>query len=182
MALTSTMYTFEIDLSDNDRSVYEQLKLSVAMHPSETFEFMVSRVLAYCLEFEPGLTFSKGLADLDEPALFHRAPDGRYKSWIEIGFPDSSRLHKAAKLAERVAVYTHRDPRVFITNLAKARVFRGDTIPIYSFEKGFATELGALLDRRNRLTITVNDRHLYLDVQDRSLSSAIVHSLVTDAT
>ena len=35
MALTATIYTFTIQLSDVDRAVYETLTLKVARHPFE---------------------------------------------------------------------------------------------------------------------------------------------------
>ena len=49
MALTATMYRFEVDLSDVDRGVYEQFEVRAAQHPSESEEFFVTRVLAYVL-------------------------------------------------------------------------------------------------------------------------------------
>ena len=60
MALTSTVYNFDIALSDADRGVYEQLALRVALHPSEAIEHMLTRVLAYCLEYQEGIAFLKG--------------------------------------------------------------------------------------------------------------------------
>ena len=51
MALTSTIFVFEIDLADSDRGVFESLSLRVARHPSESDEFLAARVLAYCLEY-----------------------------------------------------------------------------------------------------------------------------------
>ncbi|WP_280382705.1 YaeQ family protein [Nocardia wallacei] len=46
MALSATVHTFAVHLSDVDREVYRELELRVARHPSETAEFMVTRVLA----------------------------------------------------------------------------------------------------------------------------------------
>lgn len=57
MALTATIYHFTIQLADVDRAVYETLQLKVARHPSETAEYLVTRVLAYCLEFAEGISF-----------------------------------------------------------------------------------------------------------------------------
>src|SRR5262245_24725341 len=51
MALTATLYSFDIDLADSDRGVYESLSLRAARHPSESAEYLVARVLAYCLEY-----------------------------------------------------------------------------------------------------------------------------------
>ena len=63
MALGATIYTFDIELADSDRAVYETLNLRVAQHPSETPDYLITRVLAYCLEFSEGIGFSKGLSD-----------------------------------------------------------------------------------------------------------------------
>ena len=58
MALTATIYNFDIQLADVDRGVYESLAFKVACQPSETEEYLMSRVLAYCLEYAEGITFS----------------------------------------------------------------------------------------------------------------------------
>src|SRR5258708_34960737 len=110
LALTATIYKFDIDLSDADRHVYETLALQVAQHPSESAEYLVARVLAYALEFTDGIAFSRGVSDPDEPTIAVRDLTGAILVWIEIGSPDAARLHKAAKASPRVVVYTHKDP------------------------------------------------------------------------
>src|SRR5687767_15943874 len=105
MALTATIYNFDVELADNDRSVYESLALRVAQHPSESNEYLIARVLAYLLEYQEGIEFSRGVSEPDEPTISVRDLTGRLTTWIEIGTPDSSRLHKASKAAGRVAVY-----------------------------------------------------------------------------
>jgi hypothetical protein len=57
---SATIYNFDIDLADSDRSVYESLALRVARHPSESEDFLWARVLAYALEFTRGMEFSRG--------------------------------------------------------------------------------------------------------------------------
>ena len=105
MALTATVFTFDVQLADVDRGVYEQLALKAACHPSETEEYLLARVLAYCLEYTEGIAFSKGgLSDPDEPAITVRDLTGALRAWIEIGAPDAARLHRASKAAPRVAV------------------------------------------------------------------------------
>src|SRR5918997_4520707 len=110
MALTATIHNFDIQLSDVDRGVYESLALRVARQPSETEEYLLTRVIAYCLEYAEGIAFSKGLAEPDEPPIAVRDLTGALKVWIDIGAPDAARLHKASKAAGRVALYTHKDP------------------------------------------------------------------------
>ena len=72
MALNSTVYNIVVELSDIDRGVYESLDLRVAQHPSESAEYMVTRVLAYCLEYTEGIEFTQGLSNADEPAIVVR--------------------------------------------------------------------------------------------------------------
>src|SRR3954464_274674 len=121
MALTATIYNIQIDLADSDRGVYEPLDLREARHPSESEEYLVTRVLAYALEYAEGIEFSRGISDPDEPAISVRDLTGALKAWIEIGTPDATRLHKASKASPRVAVYTHKDPAQLVARLAGAR-------------------------------------------------------------
>src|SRR5687767_4672791 len=94
VALTATIYNFSIQLSDVDRGAYESLSLKVARHPSESEEYLLTRVLAYCLEYAEGIAFSSGgLSDPDEPPIMVRDLTGAMQTWIEIGAPDAARLH-----------------------------------------------------------------------------------------
>jgi uncharacterized protein YaeQ len=103
VALGATIYAFKIELADSDRGVYLPLELRVARHPSETEDHLLTRVLAYCLEYTEGIHLSNGLSEPDEPAISIRDLTGLLKSWIDVGAPDAARLHRAAKLAPRVA-------------------------------------------------------------------------------
>src|SRR3990170_716246 len=122
VALSATIYNFSIQLSDADRGVYQALALKVARHPSESEEYLLTRVLAYCLEFAEGIGFSRGISNPEEPALSVRDLTGALKAWIDIGSPDAARLHKAAQAAPRVAVYTHKDVGQVARNLAAERI------------------------------------------------------------
>ncbi len=174
MALTATVYSFEIALADADRGVYEALALRAALHPSETIEHLLTRVLAYCLEYEEGIAFSKGVSDGDEPAVAVRAPDGRIRIWIEVGAPDADRLHKAAKSAERVAVYTARDPRTLLRQLAGRTIHRAAEIPLYAVDPPLLAALAGALERRTSLDLAVSGRHLYVTVAGRSWDGPVV--------
>lgn len=57
MALGATIYIFNVELADSDRAVYETLNLRVAQHPSETTDYLLTRVIAYCLEYAEGIVF-----------------------------------------------------------------------------------------------------------------------------
>jgi uncharacterized protein YaeQ len=174
VAQTATIYTVTIDLSDLDRGVYETLDLRVARHPSESAEYMVVRILAYCLEYQEGIAFTEGVSSSDEPAVVVRDLTGRITGWIEVGMPDASRLHRGSKLAGRVAVYTHRDPRQVLAQFAGEKIHRAADIPIRAFDRGIIDDLAATLDRRTSMSITVTHGELYISIGAKSITLPIV--------
>ena len=173
MALTATMHTFDIQLSDVDRGVYETIALRVARHPSETEEYLLTRVIAYCLEYAEGIAFSRGLAEPDEPPLSVRDLTGALQAWIDIGAPDAARLHKASKAAPRVAVYTHRDPEHLARQLAGERIHRADEVELYGIDRDLLAALTGRLDRRMAFGLSVSDRHIYIDMDGRTIAGPI---------
>ncbi|MBU3063547.1 YaeQ family protein [Nocardia sp. NEAU-G5] len=182
MALSATLYTFTVQLADVDRGVYEDLELRLARHPSETAEFMVTRLLAYCLEYRDGIAFSDGgVSSTDEPAVLVRDLTGRVTDWIEVGAPDADRLHRAAKLADRVAIYTHREPAKVLAPLTGKRIHRAEEIPLYAFERAAIDTAVAALDRRNTAGLSVTERQLYLTLNGADVSTPITEHRIPGA-
>ncbi|MDQ6635375.1 MAG: YaeQ family protein [Gemmatimonadota bacterium] len=173
MALTATIYNFDIQLADVDRSVYETLSFKVACQPSETEEYLLSRVLAYCLEYAEGIGFSRGIAEADVPALSVRDLTGALQVWIDVGAPDAARLHKASKAAPRVAVYTHRDPAPLVRQLAGERIHRSTELELYGIDRQLMAALVSHLDRRNAWELSVTERHLYVTVDGATLEGDV---------
>ncbi|MGD9905883.1 MAG: YaeQ family protein [Vicinamibacterales bacterium] len=173
MALTATIYQFGIDLSLVDRGVYETLDLRVARHPSESAEYMLARVLAYCLEYEDGIAFTDGVSSGDEPAIVVRDLTGRLTAWIEIGLPGAERLHRGHKLAGRAAVYTHRDVRQWLAQMHGARIHRAEAIPVVAFDPAVVEAAAARLERRAALTVSVMDGQLFLAIGDAQWTVAL---------
>jgi uncharacterized protein YaeQ len=173
VALTATVHTFDIALADSDRHVYESLALRVARHPSETEEYLLTRVLAYALEFTEGIEFSRGLSEPGEPAITVRDLTGAIRSWIDVGTPDAARLHRASKAAARVAVYTHRDPALLIARLAGERIHRVEALELYAVDRGLLATLAARLERRMAFGLSVVDRGLYLSLGGDTLTGSV---------
>lgn len=173
MALSSTIYNLAINLSDVDRSVYESFALRVAKHPTETDDYMWARVLGYCLEYCEGIALAKGLEDSNEPAVWAHDYTGKCTLWLEVGMPDADKLHRASKTADRVAIYTHRDPVMLKRNLAGKTIYRAESIPLIGFERSFMNRLMSLLDRRMTLDISVTERHLYISIGNEMVETVI---------
>jgi uncharacterized protein YaeQ len=178
VALGATIYAFTIRLADADRAVYETLSLRVARHPSETPDYLLTRVLAYCLEYAEGIAFSNGLSDPDEPAITVRDLTGQLQSWIEVGAPEAGRLHKASKAASRVVVYTHRDADALLSRLRGERIHRAAALQIHAVDRELLAALVARLERRMEFDLSVAERNLYITLGDETLTGVVaLHQL-----
>jgi uncharacterized protein YaeQ len=173
MALTATIYNFDIELADSDRQVYESLNLRVAQHPSESEEFLITRVLAYLLEYAEGIEFSRGVSDPDDPAVAVRDLTGRITTWVDIGAPDAARLHKAAKSGARVVVYTHKNPDQFLRQLSGEKIHRPDELELYAMDRGLIAALAARLERRVAFSVSITDRELYISIGSDTLTGVV---------
>jgi uncharacterized protein YaeQ len=174
VALSATVYNFDIRLADADRNVYETLALRVARHPSETAEYLLTRVLAYCFEHTEGLTFSGGgLSDPDAPALAVRDLTGVMQRWIEVGTPEPARLHKASKATRQVAVYAHRDIELWLDKLRSAKIHHAESLEIYAMDRELLGALTAKLERRMDFDLSISERHVYLTAQGQTVSGVI---------
>ena len=173
MALTATIYNFDVDLADNDRGVYESLALRVAQHPSESDEYLIARVLAYLLEYCKGIEFSRGVSDPEEPTISVRDLTGRINTWIEIGTPDAARLHKASKAAARVVVYCHKAGMQWLKGLAAAGIHRAGELELYAIDRALIAEMAARLDRRVAFSVSITDREIYLSLGADNLTGRV---------
>lgn len=178
MALTATLYSFDVELSHVDRGLYETLSFRAAQHPSESPDYLLTRVLAYCLEYAPGIDFSKGLSTPDEPAVFVRDPTGTLVAWVEIGHPTAERLHKAAKAAPRVAVYTHKDPERLVRDLADERIHRRDAMEFFAVDRALLKAWVERLSRRMVMTLSCAEGQLYLGIGDETLEGTVERIVV----
>ena len=147
MAENATIYRFTIDLTDLDRNVYEKLSVHVALHPSETLERMAMRVLAYCLNYDEQLSFTKGLSSDSEPDLWHKSYSDEIELWLELGLPDAKRIKKACSQSKQVKLYAYGGQGVNnwwdsikkdVCKQGNITIYRFDLEPVENFAKGIA--------------------------------------------
>jgi len=174
MALPATLRRFEIALADSDRGVYEQLDWRVAQHPSESERHLVARVIARALEHADGVEFSRlGVSDDDEPAIIQRDLRGDLQAWIEVGSPSPDRLHKATKLAPRVAIYAWKNVEQLAAAIAERGVHRADELTLRALPADLLDAVAATLDRVNRWDLSVTGGSLYLAIGTATLEGTV---------
>lgn len=164
---------FEIQLSDMDRNVYDAVSLQVAQHKSESDEYLVARVLAYCLELTEGIAFTKGLDEADDPAIEVRDLTGALLKTIEVGTPAGPRLHKARKASDDVAVYCHKHSEAWLDGLRKEKIHEKRTLRLYEVDRALVTELASRIQRRNTWDLSRMEGTVYVQLGEESLSGTV---------
>ena len=87
--------------------------------------------------------------------------------------PGAERLHRGSKKADRVAVYTHRAIGQVLAQLGGQGIHRAADIPVFEFGVGFVGEVAATIDRRARVSVSVTERQLYLEIDGRTFDTVI---------
>ena len=174
MALQATLYRFRIDLSDIDRSLYDTIDIRLAMHPSETPTYLLTRLLAYVLNYQPGLEFSpQGLGDPDPAPLSIADPRGGVLLWIEIGQPSSKRVHMASKASKKLKVYTYKDLKSLYEEMRTASIFQFEKIEFFSLKPDFLNLLASHLERNNDWSIIYQDGSINVTFKNQSIQGEV---------
>jgi len=161
MALKPTIYKFSISLSDLDRDYYDALNLTVAQHPSESSERMMARVLAYCINAQERLGFTKGLSETEEPDLWVKSLDDQIELWIDVGEPSLDRLKKATRQSQQTRVYSfNRKSPTWWQQLQLGRAKL--EVMVFRFDWPAVQELATLLERSMVMSVTITEASAYI--------------------
>lgn len=175
MAQPSTLYRFQLNVSDVDAGAYKNLDLRVAMHPSESHAYLLTRLIAYALNEREFLEMTpEGLSDPDKPALHVTTAGGDIKLWIEIGNPSAKKLHKASKAARELKVYTYKAPELLLKEIRENKVHKAEAIGIWSIDPRFLDRLAPRLGRKNDWGVMLNDGVLTVSVGSESESTELI--------
>lgn len=165
MALNSTIYKLKIMVSDLDRSYFQPLSLTIAKHPSETLERMMVRVLAFCINAEERLEFTKGLSEPDLPDICLRSLDDRMELWIDVGEPVAERIKKATRVANAVRVYSFNSKSSAWWKLEGAK-FSGLNAELFQIPWESAKNLAKLIQRTMDFSVTISGDTAYFSAEN----------------
>ncbi len=165
MALKPTIYKLKITLADTDRDFYDTLNLTIAQHPSETRERMMARVLAFCLNAQEYLVFTKGLAAVEEPDIWARTLDDRLSLWIDVGEPTVERIRKATRLSPAVKVYSFNAKSDAWWTQGREK-FNELPASVFQFSWSAIQSLAAMVKRTMHLSVTITGDTAYVGAED----------------
>lgn len=174
MALKPTIYKLKIMVSDMDRDYYEAMALTVAQHPSETIERMMVRVLAYCLNAQEQLSFTKGLSAVDEPDVWLKTLDDQLSLWIDVGEPAVDRIKKALRLSSAVKIYSFNSKSDSWWSQHQAH-FVLMPASVFQFKWEQIQALAALVERTMDFSLTITESSIYIATEKGECEVQCVH-------
>ena len=174
MALKATIYKAQLQIADMDRGVYADHALTLALHPSETEERMMVRLIAFALnapkdDHRGKLEFARGLSDTDEPDLWQHDLSGVLVHWIEVGQPDERRMLRAAARAEQATFISYAASTPVWWAGVKNKLTRTERLAVWQLPAEQSQALAALAQRSMQLQISVQDGTLWCNAGDRTV-------------
>ncbi|PCI03535.1 MAG: hypothetical protein COB79_00735 [Zetaproteobacteria bacterium] len=163
MAIKSTIYKADIQVSNMDTYYFEEHNLTLARHPSENEERMMIRLLAFALNAHEYMAFTKGLCADDEPDLWQKSLSDEIEVWIDLGQPDEKRVRKACGRAKQVIIYTY-NYRSALTwwEQVKSKLTRFENLKVVVIDDDAFSAMGAMAKRNMQLQYTIQDGEVLL--------------------
>ncbi|MGZ8258349.1 MAG: YaeQ family protein [Methylotenera sp.] len=159
MAIKSTIYKVDLQISDMDRNYYQQHSLTLAKHPSETDERLMVRLIAFTLYANEALIFGKGLSDDEEPDLWQKDLTGVIDLWVDVGLPTERDIRKACGRSRQVVVvlYGGRAADMWWTQNSKA-LLKSNNLTIINLPS--TLELASIALRNLNISCTIQDSQI----------------------
>lgn len=162
MALKPTIYKMNINLSDLNRDIYDTLNLTLALHPSETAERMMARVVAYCLNAQEFLSFTKGLSCVEEPDIRAKSLDDQQLLWIDMGEPAFERIKKASRQAKQVKIVSFNSKSDVWWKQNQSNFATLSNLEVIQFNFAEIQNLAKLLQRTMDFSVTISENSVYI--------------------
>ncbi len=176
MALKATIYKAAVNIADLDRQYFTDVQLTLARHPSETQERMMLRLLAWILNADDNLQFTKGLSAEEQPEIWQHYDYGSVKVWIELGLPEERRLKKASALAGQVILYVYSERAAQVwwqQNREKLNSLAN--LSIWYMDDQQLGLLSAFASRNMNLQVTLQEGLIWLSDQERHIELQLHH-------
>lgn len=168
MAGNATIYKATLSVANMDTHNYGDHSLTLAQHPSENELRLMVRLVAFILNADEALSFTRGMAQEDEPDLWKKNAVGEIELSIILGQPDEKRIKKACGTSEEVIIYTYQK------GMAEAWLKQNEKI-LKRFKNlkvialSFSDEIELLCKRSINLQCNVLDNELTLITDDYSI-------------
>jgi len=125
----------------------------------------MTRVLAFCINAQEHLTFTKGISATEEPDLWAHTLNDRISLWIDVGEPAVERIKKATRIADVVKVYSFNTKSATWWKQEQTK-FEELSASIFQFRWQELQSVTALIERTMELSITITGDSAYIATEN----------------
>ncbi len=174
MAIKSTIFKADLQITDMDRHYYHDHQLTIARHPSESDGRMMVRLLAFALHASPALQLCKGISTENEPDIWQKSLSDEIEIWIDLGQPDEKRIRKACGRAGQVMIfnYQQRSSEVWWQQ-QRHKLARFDNLSVFSLADEDVAALEQMAQRAMQLQYTIQDGQILLTNGEQSVEISV---------
>ncbi|MDP5036339.1 YaeQ family protein [Alishewanella sp. SMS8] len=171
MALKATVCKVQLQIADMDRHYYADHSLTLAQHPSENNERLMVRLLAFALNANKTLGFTKGLSGSeDEAELWDLGLDGVIAHWVEFGQVDEKWLRKACNRAKKVTLYCYGGRVVPVWWKANsAALARYQNLTVIDIPEQAVADMAKLFNRNMQIQCNISESQIWLSDATQSV-------------
>ncbi len=130
---------------------------------------MMVRLVAYILNAQERLEFTKGLSEDGEPEIWLKDYTGDIELWIELGRPDETRLRKASHKSQQVLLYCYDEKASEVwwkNHQHKLRDYKN--LSVFAINDEQLAGVSTMIERTMQLQATIEDEQLWLSNSDKS--------------
>ena len=170
MATKATVFKASLQIADMDRNYYQDHSITLARHPSETDERMMTRLLAFALNANERLEFGQGITDEDDADIWLKDLTGTIDLWIDVGTPDERLVRKACGRAKEVRIYAYggRSAEIWLTQNTSLFA-RHKNLEIILLPEESTQALAALAERTMNLQFLIQDGQVAISNADHTV-------------
>ena len=171
MALKARIIKVNLNVANLNEHHYQDYRLTLAQHPSETETRLMFRLAAYALFAQQEPEFTKGLCVDEEPDLWAHSPTGEITHWIDLGQPPEKRIRQAAGKAAQVTILGYH-PAKFKQWLAslEPRTLEMKNVKIYFLEAPGPEEPGEMIEKNMELSCSLQEEQMLFSSGEKQLT------------
>ena len=174
MALKATIFKTTLQIADMDRHYYHDHHFTIARHPSETDERMMVRLLAFALNANEQLEFTRGISTEDEPDLWQKSLSDEIELWIDLGQADEKRIKKACARSRKVIIYCFSSRSSPIRwRQIKGKLKRFRNLSVINLQADATSKLCDMVNRQMQLQYSIQDSEVWVSNGEESVEIAV---------
>lgn len=159
-----------LNVSDIDRNYYQEHKFTLALQSTEPETLVIVNILAFALNANERLLYTKGNDKKQEPDIWQKDLTGDIELWIDIGQPDEKRLRKACARSKEVIIFNYGEENPDVWWKHKSPKYnRFKNLSVMNLSVQVLEDLAFIINRTMDLQCTIQDRHVWIGNDERTV-------------